>query len=85
MESNISAPVLLNLLHRSEKKRDKMLDRPRILSLFLNSLNKFNKTLALMSYITGRRSSGRFRIGSYDLFQLFSRVCREDFPRPAGL
>ena len=41
--SNICAPVLLNLLN-SLRKRDKMLSKPHILSLFLNSFNKFNKT-----------------------------------------
>ena len=43
MESNICAPVSLNLLN-SLRKRDKMLDNPRILSLFLlNSFDKFIK------------------------------------------
>ena len=41
----MSALVLLNLLN-SLGKRDKMLGKPRILSLFTNSFNKFNKTLA---------------------------------------
>ena len=43
IESNIRALVLLNLLI-SLRKRDKMLGKPRILSLFPNSFNKFNKT-----------------------------------------
>ena len=43
MESNICAPVLLNLLNLF-RKRDIMLSKPRILSLFLNLFNKFNKT-----------------------------------------
>ena len=47
VESNIRAPVLLNLLN-SLRTRDKMLDKPRNLSLFPNSFNKFNKTRALM-------------------------------------
>ena len=42
MESNIRAPVLLNLLN-SLRKRDKMLGKPRILSLFLNLFNTINK------------------------------------------
>ena len=45
MESNISAPVLLNLLN-SLRKIDKMLDKHRMLSLFLNSFNKFNKNMS---------------------------------------
>ena len=47
IESNIRALVLLNLFN-SLQKSDKMLDTPRILSLFLNSFNKFNKTWALV-------------------------------------
>ena len=47
IESNIRALVLLNLLN-SLRKRDKMLSKPRIFSLSLNSFNKFNKTWALM-------------------------------------
>ena len=43
----MSAHVLLNLLNSSRKK-DKMLGKPRILSLFPNSFNKFNKTRARM-------------------------------------
>ena len=39
-ESNIRALVLLNLLN-SLRKRDKMLGKPRILSLFPNLFNKF--------------------------------------------
>ena len=39
----MSAHVLLNLLN-SLRKRDNMLGKPRILSLFLNSFNKFNNT-----------------------------------------
>ena len=39
--------VLLNLLNSSWKK-DKMLGKPHILSLFLNFFNKFNKAQALM-------------------------------------
>ena len=35
--------ALAHLL-KSLRKRDKMLGKPRILSLFLNSFNKFNKT-----------------------------------------
>ena len=46
-KSNIHAPVLLNLLNKLRKK-DKMQGKPRILSLFLNPLNKFNKIKALM-------------------------------------
>ena len=49
IESNIHAPVLLNLSN-SLRKNDKMLGKPRILSLFLNSFNKFNKTWALVLY-----------------------------------
>ena len=41
------APVLLNFLN-SLQKRNKMLGKPRILSLYLNLFNKFNKTWALM-------------------------------------
>ena len=43
IESNIPALVLLNLLN-SLRKRDKMLSKLRILSLFLNWFNRFNKT-----------------------------------------
>ena len=43
----MSAPVLLNLLN-SLRKRDKMLGKPRILSLFPNLFNKFNNTGARM-------------------------------------
>ena len=43
----MSAHVLLNLLNEL-RKRDKMLGKPRILSLFPNSFNKFNNTRALM-------------------------------------
>ena len=43
IETNIGAPVLLNLFH-SLRKADKMLGKPCILSLFLTSFNKFNKT-----------------------------------------
>ena len=39
----MSALVLLNLLN-SLSKRDKMLGKPRILSLFPNKFNKFNET-----------------------------------------
>ena len=39
----MSAHVLLNLLN-SLRKRDKILDKPHILSLFPKSFNKFNKT-----------------------------------------
>ena len=47
MESNIHAPVLLNFLN-SLQQGDKMLCKPRILSIFLNSFNTFNKTWAFM-------------------------------------
>ena len=43
----MSAHVLLNLLNELRKK-DKMLGKPRILSHFLNSFNKFNNTRARM-------------------------------------
>ena len=43
----MSAHVLLNLLN-SLRKRDKMLGKPRILSLFRNEFNKFNNTRARM-------------------------------------
>ena len=39
----MSAHVLLSLLNKL-KQRDKMLDKPCILSLFRNELNKFNST-----------------------------------------
>ena len=41
--SYMSAPVLLNLLNKL-RKRDKMQGLPSILSLFRNTLNKFNNT-----------------------------------------
>ena len=41
-KSNIPAHVLLNSL----QKRDKMLSSPRILSLFFNSFNRFNKNIS---------------------------------------
>ena len=41
----MSAHVLLNLLN-SLRKRDKMLGKPRIFSLFRNEFNKFNNTRA---------------------------------------
>ena len=43
----MSDHVLLNLLNSLQKK-DKMLGKPRILSLFPSSFNKFNKTRARM-------------------------------------
>ena len=43
----MSAYVLLNLLNELGK-RDKMRGKPRILSLFRNEVNKFNKTRARM-------------------------------------
>ena len=43
----MSAHVLLNLLNEL-RKRDKMRGLPSILSLFRNSLNKFNNTGARM-------------------------------------
>ena len=43
----MSAHVLLNLLH-SLRKRDYMLDRPRILSLVLNTFDKLKNTGARM-------------------------------------
>ena len=43
----MSAHVLLNLLNELGK-RDKMRGLPRILSLFRNEFNKFNKTRAPM-------------------------------------
>ena len=39
----MSTNVLLNLLN-SLRKSDKMLSKPRILSLFRNNFNKFNNT-----------------------------------------
>ena len=44
-ESNICSPVLLNLLNLLQKI-DKILGKPPIWSLFLNSFNKFNKEWA---------------------------------------
>ena len=41
----MSAHVLLNLLNEL-RKRDKMLGKPRTLSLFRNEFNKFNNTRA---------------------------------------
>ena len=46
IESTIRAFVLLNWLN-SLRKRDKMLGKPRILSIFPNLINKFNATWAL--------------------------------------
>ena len=43
----MSAIVLLNLLNEFGK-RDKMLGKPRILSLFRNEFDKFNNTRAPM-------------------------------------
>ena len=43
----MSANVLLNLLNKL-KKRDKMLGKPSILSLFRNKFNKSNNTRARM-------------------------------------
>ena len=43
----MSAHVLLNLL-KELNKRDKMLSKPHILSLFRNVFNKFNNTGARM-------------------------------------
>ena len=40
---NICGLLLLNLLNEL-RKSDKMFGKPRILSLFPNSFNKFNKT-----------------------------------------
>ena len=47
IESNIIAPVFLKFLSTLQKW-DKMLTEPRLLSLFLNSFNKFNNARALM-------------------------------------
>ena len=47
IESNIRAPVLLNLLNLLQKS-DKMHGKPRFLYIFPNLFNKFNKTWALM-------------------------------------
>ena len=44
----MSAHVLLKLLNKLGGKRDKMRCLPRILSLFRNKFNKFNKTRAQM-------------------------------------
>ena len=43
----MSAHVLLNLLNELGK-RNKMLGKPRILSVFPNSFNKFNNAIARM-------------------------------------
>ena len=43
MKSNIRVPVSLNLLNPL-RKIDKMLDKPRILSLFPSSFSKFHNT-----------------------------------------
>ena len=40
----VYAVVLLNSLLNLLRKRNKMLGKPHILSLFPNSFNKFNKT-----------------------------------------
>ena len=49
IESNIRAIVLLNILN-SLRKRDKMLGKPRILSLFPNLFNKFSASLAFFLF-----------------------------------
>ena len=46
IESKILPPALLNLFNLW--KRDKMLSKPCILSVFLNLFNPFNKTWALV-------------------------------------
>ena len=43
MGTDESTPLLNSL-----RKRDKMLDKPRVLSLFRNEFNKFNGTRARM-------------------------------------
>ena len=43
MESNIPDSVLLNLSNLLQK-RDKMLNKPSILSIFSNLFNRFNKS-----------------------------------------
>ena len=45
----MSAHVLLNILNLLQK-RDKMLGKPRILSLFRNKFNTFNNTGAQMLF-----------------------------------
>ena len=40
----MSPHVSLNLLNELRQKRDKILGKPRIVSLFINSFNKFNNT-----------------------------------------
>ena len=50
MSSNIRALVLFYFIEFVAKK-GKMLDKPRILCLFPNSFNKFNKTWALMEIL----------------------------------
>ena len=47
IESNIRAPVLLNLSN-SLRKKDKMLGKPRILSLFLNLFNKHEHSCKIL-------------------------------------
>ena len=43
IQSNMHAPVLLNFL-KLLRKRDKMLDKPHMLSLFPNLFDKFIRT-----------------------------------------
>ena len=38
IDSSTRPPILFNLFNTLRKKKDKLLDKPRILSLFLNSL-----------------------------------------------
>ena len=48
IESNIHAIVFFNLLNQVALNSLQKRDKPRILSLFPNLFNKFNKTWALM-------------------------------------
>ena len=61
VESNIHAPVLLNLLY-SLGKRDKMLGEPHILSLFPNMFNKIQTHLRFISFYV---CSGNYEAGLF--------------------
>ena len=70
------AQVLLNLLNKL-RKRDKMLGKPRILSLFCNMFNKFNNTGARMLdsiyHMTLKLLSNRVLGEKFNDFAIYAR------------
>ena len=63
VESNIHAPVLLNNLLNSWK-RDKMIGKPHIFSLFRNLFNKFSNTWSHILYAPNVKEAGGILIST---------------------